>query len=302
MSRSTRERLRGAGSHWARSQKTYLQRLRSSCRRRSFHVEESVGSRAPPGGAAPAANPVLQSAVLVRAPPALRPVRAASPAAPRLWTRAVLGCAFLPERRRQRHRPRPLGPRRRTRRFAALPRRTEGGDRPGLRAADQAGPAPVQPCRLQPGAVARRDQELRCGRGPGLGLGGRRETTAQEQLIGRSAWGRLSPADGFAKASEIPAGKRLPPPRTCGGASRAGPASGVKATATALWAGRKHVPLEELRDDLELDDELLKTAMVGLINKDYADFVTFQQTWSAWTKPSTRPLPLWDSYEKRFCI
>ncbi|KAI5247414.1 Conserved Oligomeric Golgi Complex Subunit 2, partial [Manis pentadactyla] len=37
--------------------------------------------------------------------------------------------------------------------------------------------------------------------------------------------------------------------------------------------GRKHVQLEELRDDLELDDELLKTAMVGLINKDYADFV-----------------------------
>ncbi|KAI5154675.1 Conserved Oligomeric Golgi Complex Subunit 2, partial [Manis pentadactyla] len=34
----------------------------------------------------------------------------------------------------------------------------------------------------------------------------------------------------------------------------------------------KHVQLEELRDDLELDDELLKTAMVGLINKDYADF------------------------------
>ncbi|KAI5931300.1 Conserved oligomeric Golgi complex subunit 2 [Manis javanica] len=63
---------------------------------------------------------------------------------------------------------------------------------------------------------------------------------------------------------------------------------------------RKHVPLEELRDDLELDDELLKTAMVGLINKDYADFVTFQQTWLAWTKPSISSLRLWDSYEKRF--
>ncbi|KAI5193249.1 Conserved Oligomeric Golgi Complex Subunit 2, partial [Manis pentadactyla] len=61
---------------------------------------------------------------------------------------------------------------------------------------------------------------------------------------------------------------------------------------------RKHVQLEELRDDPELDDELLKTAMVGLINKDYADFVNFQQTWSAWTKPSTSSLRLWDSYEK----
>ncbi|KAM8818490.1 conserved oligomeric Golgi complex subunit 2 isoform 2-T2 [Rhynchonycteris naso] len=36
---------------------------------------------------------------------------------------------------------------------------------------------------------------------------------------------------------------------------------------------RKHVPLEELRDDLELYYKLLKTAMVELINKDYADFV-----------------------------
>ncbi|XP_005994005.1 conserved oligomeric Golgi complex subunit 2 [Latimeria chalumnae] len=36
---------------------------------------------------------------------------------------------------------------------------------------------------------------------------------------------------------------------------------------------RKHVQLEELRDDLELYYKLLKTAMVELINKDYADFV-----------------------------
>ncbi|XP_057345543.1 uncharacterized protein LOC130679953 [Manis pentadactyla] len=106
-------------------------------------------------------------------------------------------------------------PRRRTRRFATLPRRTEGGDRLACRAAATAGPAPVQVGRLQPGAVARRDQEPRCGRG---------------------ACGRLSPADRFAKAAESPAGKRLRPPGTCGGASRAGPASGVKATATALWA------------------------------------------------------------------
>lgn len=36
---------------------------------------------------------------------------------------------------------------------------------------------------------------------------------------------------------------------------------------------RKQVQLEELREDLELYYKLLKTAMVELINKDYADFV-----------------------------
>lgn len=36
---------------------------------------------------------------------------------------------------------------------------------------------------------------------------------------------------------------------------------------------RRRVQLEELRDDLELYYKLLKTAMVELINKDYADFV-----------------------------
>ncbi|XP_037751144.1 conserved oligomeric Golgi complex subunit 2 isoform X1 [Chelonia mydas] len=36
---------------------------------------------------------------------------------------------------------------------------------------------------------------------------------------------------------------------------------------------RKRVQLEELRDDLELYYKLLKTSMVELINKDYADFV-----------------------------
>ncbi|XP_034040757.1 conserved oligomeric Golgi complex subunit 2 [Thalassophryne amazonica] len=36
---------------------------------------------------------------------------------------------------------------------------------------------------------------------------------------------------------------------------------------------RKHVQLEEMREDLELYYKLLKTAMVELINKDYADFV-----------------------------
>lgn len=36
---------------------------------------------------------------------------------------------------------------------------------------------------------------------------------------------------------------------------------------------RKRVQLEELREDLELYYRLLKTAMVELINQDYADFV-----------------------------
>lgn len=36
---------------------------------------------------------------------------------------------------------------------------------------------------------------------------------------------------------------------------------------------RKRVQLEELRADLELYYKLLKTAMVELINRDYADFV-----------------------------
>lgn len=36
---------------------------------------------------------------------------------------------------------------------------------------------------------------------------------------------------------------------------------------------RKQVQMEEMREDLELYYKLLKTAMVELINKDYADFV-----------------------------
>lgn len=36
---------------------------------------------------------------------------------------------------------------------------------------------------------------------------------------------------------------------------------------------RKRVSLEEMREDLEFYYKLLKTAMVELINKDYADFV-----------------------------
>lgn len=40
--------------------------------------------------------------------------------------------------------------------------------------------------------------------------------------------------------------------------------------------------LEELREDLELYYKLLKTAMVELINKDYADFVNLSTNLVSW--------------------
>ena len=36
---------------------------------------------------------------------------------------------------------------------------------------------------------------------------------------------------------------------------------------------RRRVPLETLRDDLNIYLKILQTAMIELINKDYADFV-----------------------------
>ena len=36
---------------------------------------------------------------------------------------------------------------------------------------------------------------------------------------------------------------------------------------------RRKVPLETLRDDLALYQRILQSAMIELINKDYADFV-----------------------------
>ncbi|KAI5942884.1 Forkhead box protein O1 [Manis javanica] len=139
---------------------------------------------------------------------------------------------------------RPLG----SRRLSALPRRAAGGchcgqsapgggDRPGFRAAVAAGLQPVQLCLLHPGAVGRLDQEPRSRCGPAFGLG-------KSRLSHRSAWGSLSPADRIAKAIESSAEKRLPLPGICGGASRAGPASGVKVTATALRAGRSSTPVD----------------------------------------------------------
>lgn len=47
---------------------------------------------------------------------------------------------------------------------------------------------------------------------------------------------------------------------------------------------RKRVQLEELREDLELYYKLLKTAMVELINKDYADFVNLSTNLVSVTK------------------
>uniref|UniRef100_A0A8C8CAT9 Conserved oligomeric Golgi complex subunit 2 n=1 Tax=Oncorhynchus tshawytscha TaxID=74940 RepID=A0A8C8CAT9_ONCTS len=49
---------------------------------------------------------------------------------------------------------------------------------------------------------------------------------------------------------------------------------------------RKHVQLEEMREDLEMYYKLLKTAMVELINKDYADFVNLSTNLSLRTSVS----------------
>ncbi len=54
---------------------------------------------------------------------------------------------------------------------------------------------------------------------------------------------------------------------------------------------RKQVQLEEMREDLELYYKLLKTAMVELINKDYADFVNLSTNLVSICKFC--PLPLW---------
>ncbi|XP_057349631.1 uncharacterized protein LOC130681189 [Manis pentadactyla] len=53
-----------------------------------------------------------------------------------------------------------------------------------------------------------------------------------------------------ARTKETSAEKRRPLPRICGGGSRAGPASGVKTTATALRAGRTQEAGQQLWDDL----------------------------------------------------
>ncbi|XP_057360985.1 forkhead box protein O3B-like [Manis pentadactyla] len=117
---------------------------------------------------------------------------------------------------------RPVGYRRSSRPFSALPRRAEGGshhgrsapgggDRPGLSGqvveiaarASRALPPPA-------GAVGRRDREPRRRRGPAFGLGGR---SGQP----RNAWGNLSHAIRIAKAVESSAEKRLPLPQIGGG-------------------------------------------------------------------------------------
>ena len=49
---------------------------------------------------------------------------------------------------------------------------------------------------------------------------------------------------------------------------------------------RKQVQLEEMREDLEMYYKLLKTAMVELINKDYADFVNLSTNLVSAPRPS----------------
>ncbi|XP_073075051.1 uncharacterized protein [Manis javanica] len=136
---------------------------------------------------------------------------------------------------------RPVGPRRSSRPFSALPRRAEGGSQHGL-SASGGGDGPglsgqvveiaARASRALPppaGAVGRRDREPRRRRGPAFSLGGR---SGQP----RNAWGNLSHADRITNAVESSTGKRLPLPQI-GGGSRAGPTSGMRSTATALRAG-----------------------------------------------------------------
>ncbi|XP_057353041.1 serine/arginine repetitive matrix protein 1-like isoform X2 [Manis pentadactyla] len=229
------ERRRGAGSHWARAQ---VRRMRSSYRRRRRRIQESVASRAPSVEESPAAPSVLRSGSPVSAPPVRRSVRAAGTAEPRWWTRAVLGCAFLPPRRRRRHRPCPpasdlLAP-------AGLPAPQSplraspaaGGGRHSARTwSRRRGRTCARPARPLP---AWRRRAARPGPPPPP-RGSREGAARPPQRVGQP----VSRRQHLRKAAESPAGKRLPPPRSCGGASRASPASGVKKTATALRVGRK---------------------------------------------------------------
>ncbi|KAI5165354.1 Protein Hook 3 [Manis pentadactyla] len=103
-----------------------------------------------------------------------------------------------------------------------------GGDRPGLQAA---APAGLELWHLQPapsgGATGNPDAAA-----------GLPSASAAAEGHPRNAWGNLPYADSIAKAVESSAEKRLPLRHICGGGSRAGPASEMKATATALRAGR----------------------------------------------------------------
>lgn len=60
---------------------------------------------------------------------------------------------------------------------------------------------------------------------------------------------------------------------------------------------RKQVQLEEMREDLEMYYKLLKTAMVELINKDYADFVNLSTN-----LVSGRSVPLWPAFAASFNV
>ena len=46
---------------------------------------------------------------------------------------------------------------------------------------------------------------------------------------------------------------------------------------------RRRVQLEDLRDDLSVYLKILRSAMIELINKDYADFVNLSSNLVSWT-------------------
>lgn len=64
---------------------------------------------------------------------------------------------------------------------------------------------------------------------------------------------------------------------------------------------RKQVQLEEMREDLELYYKLLKTAMVELINKDYADFVNLSTNLVSRCKRGRMQTSPYMSGKKYFC-
>ncbi|XP_073097374.1 uncharacterized protein [Manis javanica] len=208
------ERRHGAGSHWARAQ---VRRLRSSsrCRRCRIQVSSFVstirrgisrsslraavrrrspgasglppGPRSEPGGA----QMVAPRCARLRLPPGAQ-APAAPTSSPGLVSppraRWAPGAALTASRLSRGGRRTAIGP------------DLEPSPRPDLRPSSSASSS------LAPSRRRDLDHHRR-----------RRGVAAEEQLVHRSGWGSLSSADRIAKASESPTGKRLPPPRTCGG-------------------------------------------------------------------------------------
>ncbi|XP_057360943.1 uncharacterized protein LOC118909951 [Manis pentadactyla] len=186
--------------HWPR--RPSVRRLRSSSRRCRCHIQELVGRER------------WWERYFLRHLPCFRPPALSAGAALRATQSPLLGSPAAGGRRRS------LWPKR-----SRWWRSTRTSSRcPGRISGSRALPPP-------PGAVGRRDREPR--RRAGLP-----SASAAAEGQPHNAWGNLSHADRIANAVESSAEKRLLLPQICGGGSRAGPTSGMKATATALRAER----------------------------------------------------------------